>query len=460
MEHHSSFQDKLPRRLTVFDSVCIMTGIIIGTGIYETVPTIAASLGSLWLLLVFWIIGALLSLAGALCYAELATAYPKNGGEIIYLKQAYGPCMGFLFAWAKIVVIQPGVIASMSFPFARYAETIYRPAGMENVRVFYALFAVILLTLVNVIGVSAGKCTQNALSVVKLIGLSAIALTALFSPLSLGSISTESSPLSAPWLALILILFTFGGWSDIAYVAAEVKEPSRNIPRALIWGVTVVATVYVAVTFAFVSVLGFERVCSSAAVATDTVAAVFPGAAPRLVSLLICISTLGALSALIFTGARIYDGLGNEFAAFSLFSFRNTAANGSVQKGPVRALLLQGLLSIVVVCWAGSFNRSVLYTTGVVWLFYSITALSMFVLRYRFPSTARPYRTWGYPFTPIIFSLSCLGLTYSGITYDPMGTAVSLLLVCLGVPVYAWIQKKGIAQPPPQSPNTSSTNSR
>ena len=303
------------KELSLFDSTCIIVGIIIGAGIYETAPTVAGCMGGWTGTVGIWLVGGLLALAGALCYAELATTYPLEGGDYVYLSRAYGGFAGYLFGWSQLVVIRPGDIAMMAFIFSRYAQQLYAP--FESSGTIYAAGVIVVLTGVNILGVKQGKWTQNFLTVVKSLGLLAIVAVGL---LAKGGAQTSGEPagftMGGLELALILVLFTFGGWNEMAYVAAEVKRPQKNIVRALVIGTIAVTALYVLVNGTFVYVLGYVKMAGSEAVAVETVAAVFPEIAGRAISVLICISTLGAVNGLVFTGSRISYAMGSGVSGF------------------------------------------------------------------------------------------------------------------------------------------------
>jgi amino acid transporter len=427
----------LPRRqLSLFDSTCIIVGIIIGAGIYETAPTIAGCMGSWVGALGIWLVGGVLALSGALCYAELATAYPRQGGDYVYLSRAYGRWAGYLFGWSQLAIIRPGDIALMAFVFATYAQTLYAP--LQNSRPLYAAGAVLVLTAINVLGVRESKWTQNVLTVVKALGLLAVVVAGLMAPGSPAA-PAESGGLSLGGLqlALILVLFTFGGWNEMAYVAAEVKRPRRNIVRSLVIGTLGVTALYLLVNWAFLHALGYARVAGSSAIGVDTVATVLPDVAGRAVSVLICISALGAVNGMVFTGARISYAMGAEHTAFRALG-RWDAGLGT----PVWALVAQGGLSLAIVLVAGSFIDTILYTAPVVWVFFLGTGLSVFVLRRKEPATPRPYRLVGYPVTTVIFCACCAFMLYNCVSYAlanmPVGLAVVSGVLLAGALLY-WL---------------------
>lgn len=425
-----------PRReLSLFDSTCIIVGIIIGAGIYQMAPDIAKGAASAWGVLAIWIVGGLLSLAGALSYAELATAYPKEGGDYVYLSKAYGRWAGFLFGWAQLTVVRPGDIAIMAFAFATYARAIYDPLASHpgvSQRLF-AAGATLVLTAINIAGVKQGKWTQNLLTTAKTLGLLAIVGVALVAPRGQQT-APELSPL--PWsLALIFVLFTYGGWNEMAYVAAEVKDPRRNITRALFTGTAVVITLYLLVNGAFLYTLGYRGLATSQAVASDSISTVFPTVGARLISALVCISALGAVNGLVFTGARISYAVGADHRIFRALG-RWDPRTGT----PVWALAVQGIIALALILAFGGYIDAILYTAAAVYAFYLGTSLSVIVLRFKEPGVERPYKVTGYPVTPLIFSGVCALLIYSSLNYarnfKPKSLMVLAAMLVTGLLIY------------------------
>ncbi len=425
------------KELSLFDSTCIIVGIIIGVGIYQMSPDIAKGAFCWWGVLAIWLVGGLLSLFGALGYAELATAYPQEGGDYVYLSRAYGRWAGYMFGWIQLAIVRPGDIAVMAFAFAMYARTIYDPLANYHFSYsqrIYAAIATVILTVINVLGVKEGKWTQNILTTVKALGLLAIVGVAVAGP--------QASPTTEPFepfpisLALIFVLFTFGGWNEMAYVAAEVKNPRRNIVRALVLGSVAVTVLYLLVNGAFLYTLGYTGLATSKAVATDCVSTVFPKIGGGLISALVCISALGALNGLIFTGARISYALGAEHRAFGILG-RWHGRTGT----PIWALSMQGVIAVALIIIFGSFVDTILYTATAVYTFYLATSLSVIVLRFKEPQTERPYRVTGYPVTTLIFCAVCAFLIYSAASYawyEKRGSII-LLLAVLSVGVFLYL---------------------
>ena len=401
-----------PRKeLSLFDSTCIIVGIIIGAGIYDTAPNVARCMSSSAATLGVWLAGGLVALTGALCYAELGTAYPRAGGDYVYLTRAYGSWAGYLFGWSQLVIIRPGDVALLAFVFGRYAETLYAP--FDNCRAFYAAAAIVVLTATNILGVKQAKWTQNVLTAFKVLGLLAIIVAGMAAP---GRPPTPAGTAPAPMgglgLALILALWTFGGWNEIAYVAAEVKRPQQNIVRALVIGTTAVTAIYVLANAAFLHALGYEKMAASEAVAVDALATVMPRMAGRAISVLICISALGVVNGLIFTGARISYAMGAEHATLRALGRWHPRF-----RTPVRALVVQGTVSLAIALVGGSFLDIISYNAPAVWLFFLATALSLFVLRRKEPGTPRPYKVAAYPVTPIIFCASSAFMLCNSVSY-------------------------------------------
>lgn len=399
-----------------------MVGIIIGSSIYKLAPAIAASVPSSAALMLAWVCGGLFAFCGALCYAELACALPQDGGEYNYLGRAYGRRMAFLYAWAVLWVIRPGTIGSIAFVFAEHAQQLFPlaqhgPADSSGLGVsIYAVGIVLLLTGVNMFGIRPGTRIQNFLSVAKLLGLLAIVAIAFWHPATTESVAaTQGGPLD--WRrAMIFILYAFGGWSDMPMVAAEVRDPERNLFRALVVGTLVVTTIYLLVNLACLYSLGFERFRSADLIAVELVRPMFGATGERLVAALVCITAAGALNGMIFTGARVAFALGQDhrwFAPLARWSDR--------YGGPLVALAAQAAISVALIRSFGEqgdgFGRMLNYTSPVFFAFFLLTGVALWALRRKEPSLPRPFRTPGYPITWLVFCLSSAFMPYSSVSY-------------------------------------------
>ncbi|MBC8351907.1 MAG: amino acid permease [Planctomycetes bacterium] len=414
------------RQLTLFDSICIIAGIVIGAGIYEITPKIAANVTSLPELMSVWILGGVISLAAALCYVELATATPEEGGDYVYLSRSYGPQVGFLFAWAEFWIVRPGSVGMMSFVFARFAHELVQGTPLSTGDkgsdfVLYAASTIVIITVVNVLGVRTGKTTQNLLTVIKVVGLLLIFVVAMFAPghvaATPAAVAAEA-PTSNLRLALIFVLFTYGGWNDLCFVAAEVKHPERNLLRSLVFGVGLIAVIYLLFNLALVRAVGLEGLRSPTVVA-DFMGTKFGDAGRRAISLLICLSCLGAINGTLFAGSRIYYAVGTQHRLFGWLGKWSGKWDS-----PARALTVQGATAFLWVVVFGTlaggeegFDRLLAFTSPVFWTFAILVSLSVFVLRYREPTLPRPHKVVLFPVTPIIFFLSCLFMLHAAFTY-------------------------------------------
>lgn len=435
------------RRLTLLDTTSIIVGIIIGSGFYKSSPLIAMQVPNAIALVGLWLAGGLFALIGSLCYAELATAFPAEGGDYVFLKRAFGHRTGFLFAWAEMWVVKPGAIGAMAFVFADYAHRIH-PLGTQSL-VIYAAGSVALLTAVNMAGLALGKWTQNVLTIAKVAGLLtvvAIGLTCV-SPEARSRVTKAGT---VDWnFAMILILYAYGGWNDMAYVGAEVRHPEKNILRALVLGTLAVTAIYALLTVSFVHALGFQGTRDASAVAADVTALGLGDWGAVAVSVLVCVSALGAINGMVFTGSRIYYALGNDY--------RGLARLGawSAERGtPAWSLAAQGAIALGVLLgfgWrpstaadAGGFGRMVEFTLPVFWFFLLLVGVSLFKLRRCASDTPRPFRVPGYPVTPLLFCASSAFMLWASLTYAYRirsgAAAWSIGWLAVGLLVALWIK--------------------
>ncbi len=499
-------------QLGLFDAVAIIVGIVIGSTIYKSPQLIMANVPSPGWGLAAWGLGGLLSFVGALCYAELATTYPRSGGDYVYLTRAFGSWAGFLFGWAQLAVLLTASIGAMAFVFGDYAVKVWTPPdtvvpqelrdeeakvleAQKNNRarqmdttvvevqrvqgeikvydrrreLWTALFgaaAVGVLTLTNVLGVVLGKWTQNLLSILKVIGLGAVAYAG-FQYGQADVLTMRAAPPKDPsfGLAMIFVLYAYGGWNDSAFVAAEVRN-RRNIVRSLLLGIVLITAVYLTVNVAYLRALGFEGVQGSRTVAADAVAkAPFGVDAAKAVSVLVMVSALGAINGLIFTGSRLYSTLGAGHSVFALLG-RWSPRLGS----PVWALLIQaaitgGMIAAVAtpvgrdtidqglkycllepIPWDkfdGGFGALVSGSSPVFWGFFLLSGLSLFALRQRDPRLERPFKVPLYPYLPLVFCGTCFYMLYSAIDYAKYVSLIGVVPLLLGLPLYALSRRTG-----------------
>ena len=409
------------QQLSLFDAVSIVLGVIIGAGIFGSTPLVAAQMPSGNWLLAMWMLGGVLSFIGALCYAELASSMPHEGGDYVYLTRTFGRWLGFLFAWCEFWIIRPGSIGAMAYVFANYAAEFLFTGPSPVVRPLLATAAIVALTLVNLFGVRSGKWTQNVLSLAKVLGLLAViaagliwAPLAIAPPASTAAVGGSTGNLS---LALILVLFAYGGWNDISFVAAEVRHPQRNMFRALALGILGVSAIYLLLNLALLRGLGLEGLASSASAPAQLLERAVGPSGSGLVSMLICLATLGAINAMIFTGSRIYYALGREHKLYAFLGHWSPRFDA-----PVRAVLLQSLVAVGLVVSFGrnddQFENLVMFTTPLFWLFIMLAGVATIVLRLRLPELERPFRMPLFPLPALVLCATALFMTWQGLVYS------------------------------------------
>jgi len=420
--------------LTVADAVSVIVGVVVGVGIFRSPSLVAANAGSEGLCMLAWVLGGVVSLAGALCYAEMATAYPHAGGEYHYLTRAFGKNVAFLFAWARVTVTQTGSIAAGAYVFGDYAAKAFPIAGTAS-SPLYAAAAVTILTGVNIAGVRQGKAVQNLLSLGKVLGIFLVVAAGILMTAPASAVASKGLATRGTFgLAMIFVLYTYGGWNEAAYISGEVINPRRNILRSLVWGVILITGLYILVNFAYMRGLGFVAVGKSPAVAADLMRAGLGGAGAKCVALLVALTALGASSATIFTGARTTYALGRDTP---MLSFLGHWHEGSGT--PSAGLGIQGIVALGLVLMGAltrkGFETMVDYTMPVFWLFFLLAGLSLFVLRMRDPKTERPFRVPLYPVTPLIFCAVCLYMLHASLAYAGIGAFTGLAVLAAGVPL-------------------------
>lgn len=411
------------------EAFAITIGIVIGAGIFRTPSLVAGAAGSESVFLAAWAGGGLLSIVGALCYAELASAYPQAGGDYSYLKRAYGLRPAFLYAWARLTVIQTGSIALLAFVVGDYLAQLF-DLGSWSAPV-YAALAVIGLTGINWLGVRQGTTAQNWLTAVELTGLLLVIVAGLmFAPDQPVTVSAADND-SAIGLILVFVLLTYGGWNEAVYVTAEIKDAPRLMPRILTGSLVLIAVLYLLVNFAYLRVLGLGGMAESDAVAADLMRQVFGAPGATLISGLVVASALTSANATMITGARSAYAVGRDFPALSLIG-RWDERSGS----PRTAMLVQGALALLLVCLGAGgrdgFRVAVEYTAPVFWLFFLLVGVGLFVLRAREPETLRPFRVPLYPLLPLIFCGTSAYLLYSSIAYTGFGALVGVGVLAVG----------------------------
>ena len=472
-------------QLGLWDAVSIIVGIVIGTTIFELPWLIFANTPNPWMGLGVWVFGGFLALVGGLCYAELATTYPRSGGDYHYLTQAFGRLIGFLFGWSQLSVVLPASIGVMVFVFANIATTLkpfpdFFQVGL-NSEFYYAASAVLVISLLNILGVVLGKVAQNFLTFVKVLGLVGIIVAGLMNTqpeLTNWTVPQWEDRPQWGWeaLALILVMYAFGGWNDAAFVAAEVRNRKRNIPWALLGGIGAITVIYVLINASYILGLGFANVRSPGSLPAKLLENAFGENGKIGMSFIIMASALGAANGLIFTGSRVYATLGKDHRVFGFL--------GGWQPGsgaPILALILQALITLGFAYLFGSnqghqatnqflgwlndllintplpitlnyennwmprdaFEALVSHSAPAFWVFFLLTGFSLFILREKNKHIERPFSVPLYPLIPMIFCLSCTYMLYRATIYIEWRVLFVVFLLVIGFPLYFLSQMMG-----------------
>jgi amino acid transporter len=445
----------LKRELTLFDAIMINVGTMIASAIFIVPATVAAAVQGTAVMTLVWVIGGIVSLLGALSVAELAAAYPEAGGQYAYLREAYGTVWAFLYGWSNFSVINTASITAIAVGFAKYIG-FFTPLSESGIRII-AILSIIGLTLLNCRGVRVGATTQNVLTTLKIGALIALIVTSFVIP---GGSGAHFQPLwpsesvgGGHWIgafgvAMVAVLWAYDGWIETTYVGSEIVNPGRNLPRSIILSTIMVMVLFVLASVAFAYVLGPGGMAGSALVASDAAKVTMGSVGATLVVAAILISTLGANNGIILTAARIPYAMARQAVFFR--------AQGLVHPRygtPIVALVTQGVIASVLTlvprCVFGICSPRPLYdqlATYVVFaqfVFYALSAGAVIRLRRKAPHLERPYRTWGYPVTPIVFIAFAIWLVANTIVETPKDSAIGAGLILLGLPGYYYWRRAG-----------------
>ncbi len=439
-----SYKGKPKPLLSVTDAVVIIVGIVVGAGIFRTPSLVAEHTGTWQLFFSVWVLGGLVSLIGALCYAELSTTFPNTGGDYHFLKRAFGKRFAFLFAWARMSIIQTGSIALLAYIVGDYTAQLF-PIGAFSSAI-YAALVVVILTAVNIIGLKSGTRTQKLLFGVQFAGLLMILVAGFFitpSEVVLDEVVSEgSNPSLAMGLAMVFVLLTFGGWNEAGYISAELKGGSKKMVPVLMIGILVITSIYLLINLAFLNVLGIGKMAASEALGVDLMRATIGETGVVLIGALVVIAALTSANATIFTGARTNYALGRDFSIFSMLSKWNNKTSS-----PINAFIVQGLIALLLIAIGATmrngFESMVEFTAPVFWFFFLATGIALFVLRIKEPKIKRPFKVPLYPITPIIFCLVCAYLLYSSLMYTGLGALIGVAVLVLGTFFFFFIKEGG-----------------
>jgi APA family basic amino acid/polyamine antiporter len=459
---------QLVRSLTLTDSTALVIGKVIGTGIFLKAAVMTQQVQAPSLMLAAWAAAGLLSLAGALSYAELGAMFPQAGGEYVYLRTAYGRLPAFLYGWMQIAVAQTGIIAALGIGCATFLSALlplnqiwiahtFQLAGHEFIwqlgsQQLVAIVLILFFSAINCAGVAFGGKTQTFITVIKIGGIVAIVVGVFFFS-SAGTWMNLGTSDQSHWVglkpfgaAMLAALWAYNGWNNLPMAAGEVRDPGRNLPRALIGGMLAVLTIYMLVSAAYVYALPVEQIISANStahptalpVATKAVQTFLGTQGSKFISIIFIVSTIGALNGGILTAARVPYAMAGDGLFFSRLGEVNKTS-----RAPVWAIATQAIWACVLTL-SGTFDQLTDFAVFALWLFFALTTATVFVLRRKMPDRARPYRTIGYPVLPFVFILVAIWLVINTLLTNPRSAVAGLALIALGVPLYYYFRARSI----------------
>ena len=430
-------QNDLRRELSLVDATMINVGTIIGSAIFIVPSTIVLYVQSSGLAMLVWSAAGVISIFGALSVAELSASMPKAGGQYNYLRAAYGPVWGFLYSWAAFAVINTASIAAIAVAAASFFGY-FLPLSLWEIKIL-AMVSIAGLTVINALGLKAGVWFQNLFTFLKMAALVVLVILSIFGG-SIQNLDPVFYSVTGLWgplgLAMIAALWAYDGWIEITYVAGEIKDPQRNLPLSIILSTLIVIVIYLLVNFAYIYVLSVSAVSYSSLVGSEAAVALIGPAGAAIITVAIMVSMIGANNGIIFTAARIPYALSKEHLFFKSMSEVHPKFNT-----PLNALLFQGLWACALTL-TGTFDQLITYVVFASFLFYAMSCGAVFILRSTFPEMDRPYKTWGYPYTPVVFILFALWLVINTILEAPKDAAIGTLIILSGIPLYLYFRKK------------------
>lgn len=435
----------LTRSITLLHATALVVGIIIGASIFVQPSAIAGAVPTLGAVYAVWIVSGLLTLCGALIAAELASAYPQSGGVYVFLREAFSPGIAFLWGWAMFWTMHTGIIAAIGMVFARYASFFFH-VGDTGTRLL-GVGAIVLLSAVNYRGVRYGSLVQTTITIAK-IGAVVTIIVVAFAIGAHGAVTPQvvqpsaGSGLTVNSFALALVagLFAFGGWHMVTYSAEETRNPERTIPRALLFGVLLVTGCYMALNAAYFHVLSPQAIASSTRVAADAADAVLGRGGAAVMSVVVTVSTFGALNGIILAGPRVYMSMARDGLLW-----RWVGEIHPEYRTPHRAIVLQAIWAAVLL-FSGTYRELFTRVVYTEWIFFALMALGLMRLRGR-ADYAPAYRVWGYPVVPVVFAASSLYIVANQLVSDPMKSVTGLALVAVGYPIYhRWLRRPTVSR--------------
>jgi basic amino acid/polyamine antiporter, APA family len=432
-------QPALVRRLGRFDATMLVMGGIIGSGIFVNPAEVAGKVPTPVLIVGVWLIGGLIAIAGAFVYAELAARRPEVGGQYAYLRDAWGPMPAFLYGWSLLLVIQSGGMAAVAITFARYFNEL---GGFAIPDGAVAAGVLVALTAINCLGVRAGSNVQSVLMVLKIAAIAFLVLCGVLLAGAYAGPASAAEPMAplgligAVGAALTPVMFAYGGWQTASFVAAEMRDPRRDLARGLLWGVVGVVMLYAAVAFTCVHVLGAEGLAATRTPASAVMRLALGDAGATLIALGIAISALGFLSQGMLTAPRVYFAMAED----RLF-FRKVAQVNARTRVPVVAIVLQGAAATAI-CLSGSYGQILSYVVSVDFIWFALTGAALFVFRRRDPGKDGGFRAPGHPFTTGLFVIACAIIVAATIANSPVNSAIGFAILLAGVPAFLFWQRR------------------
>ena len=437
---------ELPRKLTLFDSTALLVGSVIGSGIFVVPSLIAQRIPEPGLVIAIWVFSGALVLCGALTLAELGAMLPHSGGLYVYMREAYGPFWSFLYGWTNFLVVIPGAIAALTSAFLLYLKYfVPMPLWVEKL---VGMAILLVLAAVNCRGVKWGAWVQNLFTFLKLAGLAGIVVLAL-EVRPEGASTTNFLPLwpsdyragllSAVGVAMISTLFAYDGWHFVGFVAGEIRNPQKNIPRSIFFGVLVIITVYVSANLAYIYVLGGPRMAASERVAADAMSAMIGPVGGSLITLAILCSTFGAICANVLAGPRIFFAMARDRVFF-----RGVAEIHLRYETPANSILALSAWAAVLTL-SGGYEHLITMAMFANWILFAMVVFSVIVLRRNRPQWERPYRLAGYPATALVFVAVAAAFVVNTLLRARYSSLFGLGLILAGVPIYVHWRRKGRA---------------
>ena len=419
--------------LSTVDIVSLIVGTVLGAGIFKVPSMVAGQASQDIAIIAVWIIGGLISIVGALCYAELASAFPNVGGEYHFLQKAFGKHLAFLYGWSRSIIIVTGSIAFLAITLGDYMTKIFSLGPYSGT--IWAVIVTLMLSLLNAVGIREGKTTQNLLTMFEIGGVIAIILAGFYvTPLpeatQVSTVDVSTTNFGSLSLAMIFVLLTYGGWNEAAYLSSEARDQKRGILKGLLLGLLLVTSLYLLVNLAYLHAFGAAAMAKSSALASDLFDRAFGRSSALIFSGIVVFSCLNSINATIIFGSRSSFALGRDWKIFSWIGHWHDSGT------PRRAILLQCVISLLLILFASfarqGFESIVEFTAPVFWFFILMVSIAVFVLRKKYPNVERPYKVPFYPLLPIIFTLTCAWLLWSSLAYSGMGALVGVACLALG----------------------------